>query len=130
MDTLFHKIRDGEVDANIVYEDDAVIAFLDINPATPGHTLIIPRDHHTGLHDTPPKTWASMMAAARTLAERYEERLGCDGFNIVQSTGRAAEQEIPYVHVHLIPRYEEGGFRLWHERPADDDVTMVAEKLS
>jgi len=128
--TLFHKIRDGEIPSHRVYEDDDVIAFLDVEPATTGHTLIIPRDHSEGLLDTPVSDWTAMLRVAKELARHYEDVLGCDGFNIVQSSGEAAEQEISYVHVHLIPRYDDEGFSLWGERVGDgESLEALAEKL-
>lgn len=128
-DTLFHKIRDGEVPSHRVYEDEDVIGFLDINPATRGHTLLIPREHSVGLQDTAVETWSSLISAAKELASRYEDRLGCDGFNVVQSSGEAAEQEVAYVHVHLIPRYDDDAFSLWGGRPADPDLEALAAEL-
>lgn len=128
--TLFHKIRDGEVPSHRVFDGENCIAFLDVDPATTGHTLIIPREHSVGLQDTPVEVWSSMMDVAKRLADRYEDVLGCDGFNIVQSSGAAAEQEVEYVHVHVIPRYEDDGLSLWGERVGgDEDLASLADEL-
>lgn len=129
MTTLFHQIRDGEAPAHIVYDTADVLAFLDINPATKGHTLIIPKDHSEGLQDTPTETWMELIKASKTLADHYEDVLGCDGFNVIQSTGEAAEQEIPYIHIHLIPRYNDDAFKLWTNRPAESDLDDLADQL-
>jgi histidine triad (HIT) family protein len=128
--TLFHKIRDGEAPSHTVYEDEEVLAFLDIDPATKGHTVIIPKESYENLHDTPVSVFSALIEVAKKLSSRYVDALGADGFNIIQSTGGSAEQEIQYVHVHLIPRYEGGDFKVWHHRPEDTDLELVADSIS
>jgi histidine triad (HIT) family protein len=128
-ETLFHKIRDGEIPSHTVFEDENVLAFLDINPATEGHTLIIPKEHYKGLLDCPSKVFSELVEVAQKLASHYEDILECDGFNLVQSTGEAAEQEIEYIHLHLIPRYQGGEFNLWQARPNDADLEDIVDDL-
>ena len=127
--TLFHKIRDGEIPSHTVFENENVLAFLDINPATKGHTLIIPKKHYKGLLDCPNEVFSELVDVAQRLGSHYKDVLGCDGFNLVQSTGEAAEQEIEYIHLHLIPRYHEGEFKIWHSRPDDADLEDLVKDL-
>ena len=128
-ETLFHQIRDGELPSHTVFENQDVLAFLDVNQATKGHTLIIPKDHYEGLLDCPPRVLSELMGAAKKIADHYEDVLDCDGFNIVQSTGEAAEQEVAYIHVHLVPRYDSGAFKLWHSRPNEADLSELVDDL-
>ncbi len=128
-ETLFHRIRDGEIPSHTVFEDETVLAFLDINPATEGHTLIIPKKHYKGLLDCPSKVFSELVEVAQNLASHYKDILGCDGFNLVQSTGEAAEQEVKYIHLHLIPRYHEDDFKLWHDRPNNAELEAIVEDL-
>ena len=126
-DCLFCKIVAGEVPSTKVDEDERTIAFMDINPATRGHALVIPREHHRDLLDVPDDDLAATMAAARRLAGRAVERLGADGVNLLNSCGRAAWQTVFHFHVHVIPRYEDDPLRLpWTPGPGDEDEIAAA----
>jgi len=106
----FCRIREGTLPAHVLYQDEEVLAFLDISPCTPGHTLVVPRRHAVSLAECPPATVAALFLAAVRLAGAIQEGLGAPGFNLGVNDGRAAGQEVPHVHVHLIPRYGgEGG---------------------
>ena len=106
MDCLFCKIVNGDIPAKKIYEDKYVLAFLDINPDTAGHTLIIPKKHFTDLDDIDDKTLAHIMSAAKIVKKRLEEKLNIDGITLVQNNGSI--QEIKHYHLHLKPYYRKG----------------------
>ena len=102
---VFCAIAAGEIPSFKVYEDELVLAYLDINPFTKGHTLVIPKVHTTGLVDTPDDTLAAVIARVKKVAAHLKEALPCDGFNILQNNGEAAGQTVMHVHFHIVPRY-------------------------
>jgi histidine triad (HIT) family protein len=126
-DCLFCKIVAGDIPATRVREDERTIAFMDINPATRGHLLVIPREHATDLTEVGAEDLAACMAAAQELAIRAKERLGADGVNLLNSCGRAAWQTVFHFHVHVIPRYVNDPLRLpWLPEPGDRDEIAAA----
>ena len=105
-DCIFCKIVAGELPASIVDEDEQTIAFMDINPATRGHSLVIPRAHATDLLEIEPSQLTAVSIAAQRLAARAKERLGADGVNVINSCGAAAWQTVFHFHLHVIPTKE------------------------
>ena len=103
-DCIFCAIAVGEIPSFKVYEDDLVVAYLDINPFTKGHTLVIPKAHTQGLLDTPDETLAAIIARVKKVAAHLKTALPCDGFNILQNNGEAAGQTVRHVHFHIVPR--------------------------
>jgi histidine triad (HIT) family protein len=130
-DCLFCGIVAGDVPGQIVDSDENTVAFMDINPATRGHALVVPRSHSTDLLDIPDEDLSNTMIAARRLAERMRDVLEPAGFNILNSCGGAAWQTIFHFHVHVIPRYEDDPLRLpWVPGPGDsDEIAAVAAEL-
>ncbi|MHB1539367.1 MAG: HIT family protein [Solirubrobacteraceae bacterium] len=119
-DCIFCKIVAGELPANVVAEDERTISFMDINPATRGHALVIPRRHATDLLEVDADDLAAVTRGARELARRAKERLGADGVNLINSCGAAAWQTVFHFHVHVIPRYADDPLRLpWTPAPGD-----------
>lgn len=104
MECIFCKIVAGDIPAHTVYEDDATLAFLDINPASRGHTLIIPKHHAVDVHDMPPAALTAVAQTTQQVALRLKQVLQPDGMNILQNNGAAAGQSVFHYHVHLIPR--------------------------
>lgn len=104
MDCLFCKIVDGSIPSKKIYEDDTVLAFLDINPDSMGHTLIIPKKHFKDITDID-ETLNHIFEVAKMLKVKLEEKLGCDGVTFVQNNGDV--QEIKHFHLHLKPYYKE-----------------------
>ena len=100
------KIANGEIPSDTVFEDTAFRVILDLNPASKGHALILPKDHHADITDLPEKSCASAFRLAGRIGAAMKESLGCDGFNIVQNNGTAAGQTVFHFHVHIIPRYK------------------------
>ena len=130
---IFCKLASGEIPTTKVYEDELCIASLDINPAAPGHTLIIPKAHHQDLTDNMDETLLGhLFSVAAIIGRRGKERLNADGFNVIQNNGTAAGQSVMHFHVHVIPRYENDGiFEFWKPTSPDaKELAVVAEKLS
>jgi len=126
-DCLFCKIVSGEVPATRVHEDERTIAFMDINPATRGHVLVVPRAHASDLLAVGADDLAACARAAQVVARRQRERLGADGVNLITSAGRAAWQTVLHLHLHVIPRYEGDPLRLpWTPAPGDREAIAAA----
>jgi histidine triad (HIT) family protein len=103
---VFCKIAQHEFSSQVVYEDNDVLAFLDINPITKGHTLIIPKKHYENFASCPSKLFARMHAIAARLSKHYDGILQPKGYNILSNMHEAAGQSVFHVHLHLIPRYD------------------------
>ena len=103
-DCIFCAIADGEIPSFKIYEDDEVLAYLDINPFSEGHTLVIPKEHREGLLDADDALLAKLVSRVRKVAEHIKRTLPCDGFNILQNNGEAAGQTVRHIHFHIIPR--------------------------
>jgi histidine triad (HIT) family protein len=102
---VFCAIAANEIPSFKVYEDDLVLAYLDINPFSKEHTLVIPKEHSSGLLDTPEETLAALVARVKKVASHLKATLPCDGFNILQNNGEAAGQTVMHIHFHIVPRY-------------------------
>ena len=130
-DCLFCKIVAGDVPAQIVDSDEHTVAFMDINPATRGHALVVPREHSTDLMEIPDADLGRTVLAARRLARRMEEALEPDGYNILNSCRPAAWQTVFHFHVHVVPRYDDDPLKLpWVPRGGDEgEIAAIAERL-
>ena len=111
---VFCKIIDGEIPAHVVYEDNDVIAILDISQVTKGHTLVIPKKHYDTFLATPNEIMHKVMDVAQKIGQVMIDRLHAKGVNILTNCYEAAGQTVPHFHVHVIPRYlgGEGGFQI------------------
>jgi histidine triad (HIT) family protein len=119
-DCIFCKIVAGELPATVVASEERALAFLDINPATRGHTLVIPRAHAQDIHDVGADDLAATISLAQRIAATARERLGADGVTLLQSSGSAAWQTVFHFHIHVIPRYRGDPLRLpWVPAPGD-----------
>ena len=130
-DCLFCKIVAGDLPATIIHSDDRTVAFMDINPATKGHVLVIPREHSSDLTSIGEEDLGACVGVAQTLAKRATERLGADGVNLLNSCGPAAWQTVFHFHVHVVPRYTGDPLELpWTPTPGDEDeIRAAAEAL-
>jgi histidine triad (HIT) family protein len=128
---IFCRIAAGELPAQKIDEDERTIAFMDINPGTRGHALVIPRRHAADLLEVGEDDLAACAATAKRLAGRMKERLAADGVNLLNACGSAAWQTVFHFHVHVIPRYDDDPLRLpWTPGPGDeDDIAAAAEEL-
>jgi histidine triad (HIT) family protein len=130
-DCIFCSIVAGDAPATKIGEDDHTIAFMDIHPWTRGHSLVIPKRHVPSLLEIDDDELAHVASAAKRLAQRMNERLGCDGINLLNSCGAAAWQTVFHFHVHVIPRYDDDPLQL-PVRPQEgdmDEIAAVAEEL-
>jgi histidine triad (HIT) family protein len=130
-DCIFCLILARELPAEIIDEDEKTIAFMDINPANPGHALVIPRTHAQDLLEIEPEDLQATIVAAQRLAGRLKERLDAEGVNLLNSCGRAAWQTVYHFHIHVIPRWEDDPLYLpWTPKPGDPaEIAVTAKKL-
>lgn len=129
-DCIFCRIVRGEAPAHVVYEDEHTIAFLDINPLSRGHTLVIPKRHYRDLLGMPAEELAAVVAAAQRVAGAILTGLGADGVNLLHATGAAAGQTVFHFHLHLIPRYSGDGLHLWHRGDyRERDFAEIARRI-
>jgi histidine triad (HIT) family protein len=130
-DCIFCGIVAGELPAEIVDSDEHTVAFMDINPATRGHALVVPRNHSADLMEISDEDLERTMVAARRLAVRMEETLAPAGFNVLNACRPAAWQTVFHYHLHLIPRYEDDPLKLpWIPRGADaDEIAATAAQI-
>lgn len=109
---IFCKIANGEIPSKTLYEDEKFRVILDLGPAARGHALILPKDHYANLYELPDETAGEVMKLAKKMATQMTERLGCEGFNLVQNNGELAGQTVFHFHMHLIPRYRDDGQKI------------------
>ena len=130
-DCIFCKIAAGELPSERVDEDERTIAFLDINPWTRGHALVIPRNHSKNLYEIYEDDLAHTISAAKRLATRMRDRLGAEGVNLLNSCEPAAWQTVFHFHVHVIPRWSDDPLKLpgAPQQPGEDELARVAAEL-
>lgn len=120
MASIFTRIVNGEIPAVRVYEDEQTVAFMDIAPASRGHTLVICKQEHPQLLDVPPDTLAAVAQTVQRVARALVAALQPDGYNIVQNNGAAAGQTVFHYHVHIIPRWDgDHAVPLWSPGQSD-----------
>lgn len=130
-DCVFCKIINGELPCSKVYEDEQVVAFLDIHPTRPGHTLVVPKTHCADVLDCHPDMLAQMAKVARKIAPAIIKATGSDGFNLSANNGRSAGQIIFHLHMHIIPRKSDDGLRPWgHRDYQEGEMENIAEQIS
>lgn len=105
-DCIFCKLSNGDIPTNALYEDDVVKVIFDLNPASKGHVLILPKNHFDDIYSMDDATAAHVFQVAVKVAKAMKETLGCEGLNIVQNNGEIAGQTVFHFHMHLIPRYK------------------------
>lgn len=130
---IFCKIARGEIPSSKVYEDDNILAFLDLNPAQPGHTLVIPKFHAQTLLDLEPGWGEAIITAMRNIGMSIMSELKADGFNCLQNNFPAAGQEVMHIHWHIIPRFENDALPLgWKPGKYKNmaEMAALAEQLS
>jgi histidine triad (HIT) family protein len=131
-DCIFCRITAGELPSTRVDEDERTVAFMDINPATRGHVLVVPRAHSADLLSIGDEDLAAVARMGRRIAARQTERLGAEGVNLLNSCGRVAWQTVFHFHLHVIPRYATDPLRLpWEPGPGDrDEIAEAARALT
>jgi histidine triad (HIT) family protein len=129
-DNIFAKILRGELPCHKVYEDDRILAFLDIMPRTEGHTLVVPKGEATDLFDIAPDDLANLMQTVQKLAPKIRDAVGADGVLIQQFNGAAAGQTVFHIHVHIVPVKEGVPLGAHAGTPADQAaLAALAEKI-
>jgi histidine triad (HIT) family protein len=128
---VFCKMVKGEIPVAKVYEDEAVLAFLDIGPISVGHTLVIPKEHCARLHQCAPATVARVASALGKIAGAVADAMGADGYNVLNNNGRAAGQVVEHLHFHIIPRKtNDGVFTQWPSFEYEEGrIGNLAEKI-
>lgn len=122
-ETIFGKILDGEIPCYKVYEDDLVLAFLDVGPLSHGHTLVIPKERQAFVHELSDESAAAIGRVLPRLSRAVLKATGATAYNILQNNGAAAHQAVMHVHFHIIPKTEEGGLGVgWPAGGLEEDV--------
>jgi len=128
-DCIFCAIAAGEIPCFRIYEDDLALAYLDINPFTRGHALVIPKEHSKCLLDAGDDVLAALVSRVRKVAAHLKEALPCDGFNVLQNNGAAAGQTVNHLHFHIVPRYGSEPIA-FESHPGDmDELKSLAERI-
>ena len=125
---LFCKIANHEIPADIVYEDEHVLAFLDINPTSQGHTLIIPKKHYDDFTQASSQLVARIHGVSKLLVKRYDQVLNPQGYNLLSNAKSIAGQSVFHVHFHLIPRYESGDGLELHFHSSEQNKLSIETK--
>jgi diadenosine tetraphosphate (Ap4A) HIT family hydrolase len=131
---IFCDLVAGRGAASIVYEDDVVMAFLDIAPVTPGHTLVVPKHHASGLSDLDEQTGMHLFRVAQRVAGALRRSgLRCEGINLFLADGAPAFQEVFHIHLHVLPRFQGDGFKIdadWNIQPCRTELDETAAQIS
>lgn len=131
-DCIFCKLANGDIPTNSIYEDDDFKVILDASPATKGHSLIIPKSHYKDIYEIDEELAGKAFKLAKKLTISMTDKLGCEGFNILQNNKEVAGQTVFHFHMHLIPRYKEGKSILtWgHEEFTPEEMEDICKSLS
>lgn len=136
MDCVFCRIAAGEAPSHTIYRDDGFLAFLDVNPLAPGHTLVVPVTHHERLGALEPDAAAQLFRTVHHLLGPVQRAVDADGTTVAVNDGRPAGQEVPHVHFHVVPRFEGDGGGPIHaamgDRPRLDDTELdaIADRIA
>ncbi len=129
-DCIFCKIIKGEVPCYKIYEDDSILAFLDIAPVNPGHTLIIPKKHYIDLLELPEIEAQKLISKIKIIAPAVISGLGAKGFNLNLNNGKVAGQQVAHFHWHIIPRFEGDSRELWHGKSYNEgEAELIVKKI-
>jgi len=131
-DCIFCKLANGEIPTNSLYEDDDLRVIFDLNPATKGHVLILPKEHYDNVFSMDEETASKVFRIAPKIAGFLKDELNCDGMNILQNNGEIAGQTVFHFHMHIIPRYNGDSVCLkWSEGKLDEQLAKdLGEKLA
>ena len=130
MDCIFCKIIEGELPSYKIYEDKRIISFLDINPINKGHLLVMPKEHHRNLADTPADLLKELIDKVQKLSRALTEAIGVKGFNVMVNNGKVAGQMVEHIHFHLIPRFENDNLHPWPGKTlTSEEMQRTAENI-
>ena len=131
-DCIFCKIAAGEIPSRKIYEDNDLIAIMDLSPTSKGHSLIIPKEHYTNIYDIDEEIAGKVMKTAKKLATKMTVALNCDGFNLLQNNGETAGQIMFHFHMHLIPRYKDADnnmLKFTSVSFSDEEMDAIREQI-
>ena len=127
---LFCDIASGKVPSNKVFENEKVLAFLDIAPVNHGHTLVISKEHYANMEEIPHDALCETIKAVKMIGKALKDGLGAPGYNVSVNNDPVSGQVIPHIHFHIIPRKEGDGLRLWKQgKYADGEAMQVLGKI-
>ncbi len=130
-DCIFCKILSKEINSHKVYENDSVLAFLDVLPMSPGHTIIIPKEHIADVESISESQLAEMTRAFKLIGKAMIEGLGVEGYSVFLDNKSAANQHVPHIHFHVVPRKEGDGFERWAQSAYEEgEAEYVASNIS
>ena len=130
IDCIFDKIIRREIPATIVFEDEETLAFLDISPVSPGHTLVIPKKHHKNIFDVDQKSLAATMEAVRKIAPAIRDSVGALGVHINSNHEAEGGQVVFHLHFHIIPRHSRADYEFWPKvEVTTEETSAIAEKI-
>lgn len=129
---IFCKIAAGDIPSATIYEDDDFRVILDIEPASKGHALILPKEHYANLYELSDELAAKVMIVAKKVVTKMTEIVGCDGYNVLQNNGEVAGQTVFHYHLHLIPRYKEDDVTItWKQGTLTDELKQeIVSKMN
>jgi histidine triad (HIT) family protein len=131
-DCVFCRIIRGELPSFKLYEDEGFLAFLDIHPVARGHSLVIPKVHCVNLFDFDAALAPGYLEIIQAIAKRLTAKLGAKDFNVLNASGRAAQQSVDHLHFHVIPRFPNDGMGLWfhgRRKPSPEELEALAQEI-
>ena len=129
-DCIFCKIVKGEIPSNKVYEDEKVLAFLDIGPVNKGHALVIPKEHYVNIYDIPENLLKNVIAAVKKVSKAVKKGVNADGINLNMSNDPSAGQVVMHSHIHIIPRFKDDGLKHWPQsKYKEGEAEEVKKKI-
>ncbi|HDP73983.1 MAG TPA: HIT family protein [Candidatus Woesearchaeota archaeon] len=128
---IFCKIVNGEIPCSKIYDDELVMSFLDVNPTSDGHLLVIPKEHYENVADAPEEVLTRISKICKKMGLLVKDKLGASGFNIINASGKDAQQSVFHLHFHVVPRYKNDGLDLWFHGKAGDKekIKEIKKKL-
>jgi len=132
MECIFCKIIAGEIPAVTVLDDELVLAFMDINPSSPGHMLVVPKKHVENIFEISEADLAAVMKGVKRCATAVKEALKAEGVTVLQLNGTASDQIVPHLHIHIMPRWQNDGLPMstWEMKPGDmEEIKDIARKV-
>jgi histidine triad (HIT) family protein len=133
MDCIFCKIVAGEIPSVKVLDEDKVVAFMDINPSSRGHMLVVPKNHAENIFEISEADLSAVMGTVKRCAVAVRKALGAEGVTVLQLNGKASDQVVPHLHVHIMPRWEGDGLTVsnWEMKAGDmDELQDIAERVT
>ena len=132
MECIFCKIINGEIPAVKVLDEELVVAFMDINPSSKGHMLVVPKNHAENIFEIPEIDLVALIKAVKRCAKAVKKALNAEGITILQLNGKASDQIVPHLHIHVIPRWESDGLSVstWEMKPGNmEEIQAIARKI-